>query len=63
MSDSGDGTQEFGPVRVESMGGPLVVVPVSAPGHWGGCGGGRGGAVGGGTGRPDDYARVCAVGG
>ncbi|MER5639636.1 Imm21 family immunity protein [Kitasatospora sp. NPDC002227] len=44
---------------VESMGGPLVVVPVSALARWGGCT--EDGEILGGTGGPDDYDRACAV--
>ncbi|MEV0371171.1 Imm21 family immunity protein [Streptomyces sp. NPDC050636] len=45
---------------VESMGGPLIAVPVSALPGWGGC------AQAGGAGRadgPDDYDRACEVDG
>ncbi|WP_432126297.1 Imm21 family immunity protein [Streptomyces sp. bgisy082] len=44
---------------VESMGGPLVVVPVSGLREWGGCTG-DGVLVGEGT-VVDDYDRACAV--
>ncbi|MEW2562630.1 Imm21 family immunity protein [Streptomyces griseorubiginosus] len=46
-------------VWVESMGGPLVVVPVSALAAWRGCTD-TGIIVGDGT-VPDDYDRACAV--
>ncbi|MEU0095109.1 Imm21 family immunity protein [Kribbella sp. NPDC006257] len=41
------------------MGGPLIVVPVSALDHWGG--GTQEGIMTGGTGPADDYDRACAV--
>ncbi|MER7107896.1 Imm21 family immunity protein [Streptomyces sp. NPDC000229] len=44
---------------VESMGGPLAVVPVSALAGWGGCT--EGGMIVGDTDTPDDYDRACAV--
>lgn len=44
---------------VESMGGPLVVVPVSALHRWGGCT--EDGVIVGGTDQPDDYDRACEV--
>ncbi|MFI9163057.1 Imm21 family immunity protein [Kitasatospora aureofaciens] len=44
---------------VESMGGPLIVVPVSALQHWGGCT--EDGMVIGDSGQPDDYDRACEV--
>ncbi|MFE2543351.1 Imm21 family immunity protein [Actinacidiphila glaucinigra] len=47
------------PAWVESMGGPLVAVPVSALAAWGGCTE-RGTVVGDGN-APDDYDRACAV--
>jgi Immunity protein 21 len=43
------------------MGGPLLVVPVSAVTSWGGCT--TTGMVLDGTGTPDDYDRACAVAG
>lgn len=43
------------------MGGPLVVVPVSAIDRWGGCT--EGGVIVGGTDTPDDYDRACDVDG
>ncbi|WP_327429724.1 Imm21 family immunity protein [Streptomyces sp. NBC_01236] len=46
---------------VESMGGPLVVVPVSALARWGGCT--MNGMVIGDTDTPDDYDRACEVDG
>nr|WP_319658886.1 Imm21 family immunity protein [Streptomyces sp. MI02-7b] len=42
-----------------SMGGPLIVVPVSAPPAWGGCT--EAGMVVGDRDVPDDYDRACAV--
>ncbi|MGY1583772.1 Imm21 family immunity protein [Streptomyces sp. MN13] len=47
------------PVWVESMGGPLIVVPVSALAAWRGCTE-SGVMVGDGT-ASDDYDRACAV--
>jgi hypothetical protein len=41
------------------MGGPLVVVPVSALAGWGGCT--ETGVIVGGAATPDDYDRACAV--
>ncbi|MFF8717064.1 Imm21 family immunity protein [Streptomyces sp. NPDC015184] len=51
-----------GPSRVwvESMGGPLIVVPVSALASWGGCM--ESGLMAGDATAPDDYDRACAVG-
>ncbi|MET9678606.1 Imm21 family immunity protein [Streptomyces sp. NPDC006482] len=46
-------------VWVESMGGPLVVVPVSALASWGGCT--ESGLMAGDATAPDDYDRACAV--
>ncbi|MEU7075804.1 Imm21 family immunity protein [Streptomyces narbonensis] len=47
------------PVWVESMGGPLIVVPVSALASWGG--GTESGLMAGDATAPDDYDRACAV--
>ncbi|MFD3452536.1 Imm21 family immunity protein [Streptomyces sp. NPDC058691] len=47
------------PVWVESMGGPMIVVPVSALAAWGGCT--EAGMVLGDGDVPDDYDRACAV--
>ncbi|KPI20611.1 hypothetical protein OV450_0077 [Actinobacteria bacterium OV450] len=47
------------PVWVESMGGPLIVAPVSALASWGGCT--EGGLMAGVATAPDDYDRACAV--
>ncbi|MFE0700915.1 Imm21 family immunity protein [Streptomyces sp. NPDC058872] len=44
---------------VQSMGGPLIVVPVPALEQWGGCT--EGGVIVGGTDAPDDYDRACDV--
>ncbi|MFE4594374.1 Imm21 family immunity protein [Streptomyces laurentii] len=44
---------------VESMGGPLIVVPVSALACWGGCT--ESGLMAGDATAPDDYDRACAV--
>ncbi|MFJ9458066.1 Imm21 family immunity protein [Kitasatospora sp. NPDC101447] len=51
--------RQLGLTWVGSMGGPLVVVPVSALHRWGGCT--PEGVIVGGTDRPDDYDRACAV--
>ncbi|WP_326789450.1 Imm21 family immunity protein [Streptomyces sp. NBC_00151] len=48
-----------GLTRVQSMGGPLVAVPVSVPHRWGGCT--MDGVIVGGTDVPDDYDRACDV--
>ncbi|MEU0008249.1 Imm21 family immunity protein [Streptomyces sp. NPDC006314] len=47
------------PVWVESMGGPLIVAPVSALASWGGCT--ESGLMVGDAIAPDDYDRACAV--
>ncbi|MDV9170981.1 Imm21 family immunity protein [Streptomyces sp. W16] len=47
------------PVWVESMGGPLIVVPVSALAAWHGCT--ESGVMAGDATAPDDYDRACAV--
>ncbi|MFF5897595.1 Imm21 family immunity protein [Streptomyces argenteolus] len=47
------------PVWVESMGGPLIVVPVSALAAWSGSA--ETGVVAGDGTAPDDYDRACAV--
>ncbi|MEU9652768.1 Imm21 family immunity protein [Streptomyces sp. NPDC048110] len=44
---------------VESMGGPLIVVSVSALASWGGCT--ESGLMAGDATAPDDYDRACAV--
>ncbi|MEU9367149.1 Imm21 family immunity protein [Streptomyces avermitilis] len=44
---------------VQSMGGPLIVIPVSALDQWGGCT--EDGIIVGGTDVPDDYDRACDV--
>ncbi|MFJ1859846.1 Imm21 family immunity protein [Streptomyces anulatus] len=49
------------PVWVESMGGPLIVVPVSALEAWRGCT--ETGVMVGDATAPDDYDRACAVDG
>ncbi|MFI8916073.1 Imm21 family immunity protein [Streptomyces sp. NPDC053513] len=48
-------------VWVESMGGPLIVVPVAALAAWGGCT--ESGLMAGDATAPDDYDRACAVDG
>lgn len=47
------------PVWVESMGGPLIVVPDSALAAW--CGSTESGVLAGDATAPDDYDRACAV--
>ncbi|MFC8829653.1 immunity 21 family protein [Streptomyces sp. NPDC057137] len=47
------------PVWVESMGGPLIVIPVSALAAWCGCT--EAGVMAGDATTPDDYDRACAV--
>ncbi|MET7622814.1 immunity 21 family protein [Streptomyces sp. NPDC005408] len=47
------------PVWVESMGGPLIVIPVSALAAWRGCT--ETGVMAGDATTPDDYDRACAV--
>ncbi|MGV0101281.1 Imm21 family immunity protein [Streptomyces californicus] len=49
------------PVWVESMGGPLIVVPVSSSAAW--RGGTETGVMAGDATAPDDYDRACAVDG
>ncbi|MGY1550015.1 Imm21 family immunity protein [Streptomyces sp. MN6] len=44
---------------VQSMGGPLIVIPASAVDQWGGCT--EDGLIVGGTEVPDDYDRACDV--
>ncbi|MER5753679.1 Imm21 family immunity protein [Streptomyces sp. NPDC002088] len=44
---------------VQSMGGPLIIIPVSALDQWGGCT--EDGVIVGGTDVPDDYDRACDV--
>ncbi len=46
-------------VWVQSMGGPLIVIPASALNQWGGCT--EDGIIVGGTDAPDDYDRACDV--
>ncbi|MFJ8164186.1 Imm21 family immunity protein [Streptomyces sp. NPDC096136] len=60
MSDRANAIHHgLGLTWVESMGGPLIVVPVSALHEWGGCT--EDGVIVGGTDEPDDYDRACAV--
>ncbi|MBM7773446.1 hypothetical protein JOD54_003650 [Actinokineospora baliensis] len=49
------------PVWVESMGGPLIVIPVSALAAWRGCT--ETGVMVGDATAPDDYDRACALDG
>ncbi|MFF3634072.1 Imm21 family immunity protein [Streptomyces sp. NPDC002250] len=58
-SSTADDASGPSPVWVESMGGPLIVVPVSALASWGGCT--ESGLMAGDATAPDDYDRVCAV--
>ncbi|MFE3159319.1 Imm21 family immunity protein [Streptomyces sp. NPDC059221] len=59
-SSTADDGSRPSPVWVESMGGPLIVVPVSALASWGGCTAESGLVMGDAT-APDDYDRACAV--
>ncbi|MFG3182139.1 Imm21 family immunity protein [Streptomyces nigra] len=47
------------PVWVESMGGPLIVIPASVVAAWRGCT--ESGVMAGGATVPDDYDRACEV--
>ncbi|MFJ8011140.1 Imm21 family immunity protein [Streptomyces sp. NPDC096339] len=58
-SSTADDASRPSPVWVESMGGPLIVVPVSDLAAWGGCT--ESGAMAGDATAPDDYDRACAV--
>ncbi|WP_405861963.1 immunity 21 family protein [Streptomyces sp. NBC_00090] len=58
-SSTADDASRPSPVWVESMGGPLIVVPVSALASWGGCT--ESGLMAGDAAAPDDYDRACAV--
>ncbi|MYS12874.1 Imm21 family immunity protein [Streptomyces sp. SID4982] len=58
-SSTADDASGASPVWVESMGGPLIVVPVSALASWGGCT--ESGLMAGDATAPDDYDRACAV--
>ncbi|RSS79941.1 Imm21 family immunity protein [Streptomyces sp. WAC06614] len=58
-SSTADDASRPSPVWVESMGGPLIVVPVSALASWGGCT--ESGVMAGDATTPDDYDRACAV--
>ncbi|MEU2288211.1 Imm21 family immunity protein [Streptomyces sp. NPDC013178] len=59
LSSDAAGSAEYTRTWVESMGGPLVVVPLSALAEWGGCT--ESGMLVGGTDTPDDYDRACEV--
>jgi len=59
LSSDAAGPAEHARIWVESMGGPLVVVPVRVLSGWGGCT--ESGMVVGDTDTPDDYDRACAV--
>ncbi|MFF3791934.1 Imm21 family immunity protein [Streptomyces sp. NPDC001981] len=52
-------TSNATPVWVQSMGGPLIVIAVSALTSWRGCT--EAGAIVGDATAPDDYDRACAV--
>ncbi|HUZ56904.1 MAG TPA: Imm21 family immunity protein [Streptosporangiaceae bacterium] len=58
-SPAAGGSAGHARIWVTSMGGPLLVVPVSALSSWGGCT--TAGVIMGGTETPDDYDRACAV--
>lgn len=55
------GSAESPPTWVESMGGPLIAIPASVLGGWGGCT--MSGMVIGDGDVPDDYDRACEVNG
>ncbi|MDT0466630.1 Imm21 family immunity protein [Streptomyces gibsoniae] len=60
MSDSNSAVRDrLGLTWVQSMGGPLIVVPMSALHQWGGCT--EDGVIVDGSDQPDDYDRACAV--
>lgn len=56
---SGSASPQPPRVWVESLGGPLIVVPVTSLAGWGGCT--ESGTVMGDPGAPDDYDRACQV--
>lgn len=58
-SSTADAASAPSTVWVESLGGPLIVVPVSALASWGGCT--ESGLMAGDATAPDDYDRACAV--
>ncbi|MFK0099792.1 Imm21 family immunity protein [Streptomyces sp. NPDC091040] len=58
-SSAASSASDSSPVWVESLGGPLVVVPVSALASWDGCT--ESGLIAGDATAPDDYDRACAV--
>ncbi|MEW1995234.1 Imm21 family immunity protein [Streptomyces coelicoflavus] len=58
-STTADGAFSPSPAWVQSVGGPLIVVPVSALASWGGCT--ETGLMAGEATAPDDYDRACAV--
>ncbi|WP_328560386.1 Imm21 family immunity protein [Streptomyces coelicoflavus] len=58
-SATADGAFGPSPAWVQSMGGPLIVVPVSALASWGGCT--ETGLLAEDATTPDDYDRACAV--
>ncbi|MFC8533122.1 Imm21 family immunity protein [Streptomyces sp. NPDC057249] len=60
-SSAAGGASDSSPVWVQSLGGPLIVVPVSALASWGGCT--ASGLIAGDATAPDDYDRACAVDG
>ncbi|MFJ8630787.1 Imm21 family immunity protein [Streptomyces sp. NPDC093568] len=61
MTTSRNGSRHLHPdlAWVQSMGGPLIVVPVSVLDQWGGCT--EEGVIIGGSDVPDDYDRACDV--
>ncbi|MFB8208473.1 Imm21 family immunity protein [Streptomyces sp. NPDC056010] len=58
-STAADDASDASPVWVESLGGPLIVIPVSALASWGGST--ESGLIAGDGTAPDDYDRACAV--
>jgi hypothetical protein len=59
LSPDGAGPAKPARIWVQSMGGPLLAMPVSALSTWGGCA--TTGIILSGTQAPDDYDRACAV--
>ncbi|MFF5392909.1 Imm21 family immunity protein [Streptomyces sp. NPDC013012] len=58
-SSTADDASAPSTVWVESLGGPLIVIPVSALTSWGGCT--ESGLMAGDATAPDDYDRACTV--
>ncbi|MER6532926.1 Imm21 family immunity protein [Streptomyces sp900105755] len=58
-SSTAAGASHTSPAWVESMGGPLIVIPISVLTAWRGCT--ESGVMAGDATAPDDYDRACAV--